>query len=78
MVGNSEILYKNILQTKKLSKIFPYYGFNAYQYNPTQRDFEHLSSNKISIPNTIFIRNLDLAKMKVMGSPSFKIGSNFY
>ena len=59
-------------------RVLQYYGFNAYQYNPTKRDFEYLSSNKISIPNTIFIRNLDLAKIKVMESPSFKIGSNFY
>ena len=38
------------------------------------RSFEPLTHNNILIPNTIFIRDLDLAKKKVSSSEKIKIG----
>ncbi|MFL2983040.1 MAG: FkbM family methyltransferase [Candidatus Neomarinimicrobiota bacterium] len=53
-------------------------NFCAYQYHPDNRSFEPLTHNNILIPNTIFIRDLDLAKKKVSSSEKIKIGDRYY
>ena len=53
-------------------------NFHSYKYHPNKRYFEHLSSDDISLPNTIFIRDLDLAIKKVNSSDKIKIGSKYY
>tara|TARA_Y100001970_G_C14024256_1_gene745155 strand:+ start:117 stop:992 length:876 start_codon:yes stop_codon:yes gene_type:complete len=52
--------------------------FHAYEYHPDKRCLELLSKNNISMPNTIFIRDLDLAEKKVNFSEKFKIGGRYY
>ena len=53
-------------------------GFHPYKYHPINRSFELLTSKNISLPNTIFIRNLNLTLLKIKSSSPIKIGKKYY
>tara|TARA_Y100001935_G_C17185566_1_gene447406 strand:+ start:349 stop:534 length:186 start_codon:yes stop_codon:yes gene_type:complete len=52
--------------------------FLPYKYNPIHRSLENLTLDSIIITNTLFIRDINLARKKVRAAPKINVfGANF-
>ena len=53
--------------------------FLPYKYNPIHRSLENLTLDSIIITNTLFIRDINLARKKVRAAPKINVfGANFW
>ena len=59
-------------------KILTNKKFSPYKYHPIDRSLENLALDNISLPNTLFIRDINLARKKVKAAPKINVfGTDF-